>query len=882
MKLKFDANQTYQKEAIQSVIGLFEGQPKSDGFLEYALQEENSLNLIAGIANNCLLSEAQLLKNLQTVQSANNIKQSEKLEGTHFSTEMETGTGKTYVYLRTIYELNKAYGFKKFVIVVPSVAIREGVLKNLEVTQDHFRLLYDNVPVRFSVYDSGKVSLLRGFATGNNIEILVINIDSFAKDENIINRINDRLTGQRPIEFIQATHPIVIVDEPQNMETDKRKAAIQSLKPLCTLRYSATHKYAYNLVYRLTPVKAYDEGLVKQIEVDSIVTQDSFNHAYISLENVAATKTKLSAKIIMDINTPQGVKRQLISVKTGDDLYRLSHERQVYRDGYHVEEIDAANECITFSNGSSLYKGQNQGGYTDDVMKVQIRKTVEEHLKKSKRLRGLGIKVLSLFFIDRVDNYRQYDGPGNPIKGKLAQWFEEVYLELTNTSAFRELKRDVHSVHNGYFSQDRKGVLKDTNGTTLDDNQTYELIMKDKEKLLNLDNPLQFIFSHSALREGWDNPNVFQICTLNESKSELKKRQEIGRGLRLPVNQDGERIFDKTINRLTVIANESYEDFARSLQQEIEEDCGVSFEGRIKNGQNKATVTYRKGFELDEKFKDIWNRIKHKTTYRVAYDTRKLIESASKAIKEMPSVGKPQIRSIKKRLIMDNSGIDGELIAEKIMSLESKEFNVPDILGYIQNRTELTRSTLFKILKQSGRLGDALSNPQLFIDFSIKAIQSVLSAMMIEGIRYSKIGNTEYKVQLFDDKDLQIYLDGAFHEVNNPSKTIYDNYIPLDSQVESKFAKDCEDSEQVEFYFKLPNWFKIPTPIGTYNPDWALIFKNEIRIYFVAETKDKLDLSQLRTEEQLKIKCGRQHFTQFEDVEYRHITRLSDLVEIDQ
>ena len=882
MKLKFDANQTYQKEAIQSVIGLFEGQPKSDGFLEYALQEENSLNLIAGIANNCLLSEAQLLKNLQTVQSANNIKQSEKLEGTHFSTEMETGTGKTYVYLRTIYELNKAYGFKKFVIVVPSVAIREGVLKNLEVTQDHFRLLYDNVPVRFSVYDSGKVSLLRGFATGNNIEILVINIDSFAKDENIINRINDRLTGQRPIEFIQATHPIVIVDEPQNMETDKRKAAIQSLKPLCTLRYSATHKYAYNLVYRLTPVKAYDEGLVKQIEVDSIVTQDSFNHAYISLENMAATKTKLSAKIIMDINTPQGVKRQLISVKTGDDLYRLSHERQVYRDGYHVEEIDAANECITFSNGSSLYKGQNQGGYTDDVMKVQIRKTVEEHLKKSKRLRGLGIKVLSLFFIDRVDNYRQYDGPGNPIKGKLAQWFEEVYLELTNTSAFRELKRDVHSVHNGYFSQDRKGVLKDTNGTTLDDNQTYELIMKDKEKLLNLDNPLQFIFSHSALREGWDNPNVFQICTLNESKSELKKRQEIGRGLRLPVNQDGERIFDKTINRLTVIANESYEDFARSLQQEIEEDCGVSFEGRIKNGQNKATVTYRKGFELDEKFKDIWNRIKHKTTYRVAYDTRKLIESASKAIKEMPSVGKPQIRSIKKRLIMDNSGIDGELIAEKIMSLESKEFNVPDILGYIQNRTELTRSTLFKILKQSGRLGDALSNPQLFIDFSIKAIQSVLSAMMIEGIRYSKIGNTEYKVQLFDDKDLQIYLDGAFHEVNNPSKTIYDNYIPLDSQVESKFAKDCEDSEQVEFYFKLPNWFKIPTPIGTYNPDWALIFKNKIRIYFVAETKDKLDLSQLRTEEQLKIKCGRQHFTQFEDVEYRHITRLSDLVEIDQ
>lgn len=882
MKLKFDANQPFQKEAIQSVIGLFEGQPKSDGAFEYTLYEKNSLNLIAGVANKCLLSEDQLLKNLQVIQSANNIAQSEKLEGLNFSTEMETGTGKTYVYLRTIYELNKTYGFKKFVIVVPSVAIREGVLKNLEITKEHFRTLYDNKPVHFSVYDSGKVSLLRGFATGNNIEILVINIDAFAKDENIINRTNDRLTGQRPIEFIQATNPIVIVDEPQNMETDKRKAAIQSLNPLCTLRYSATHKYAYNLVYRLTPVKAYDEGLVKQIEVDSIVTKNSFNHAYISLENVTATKTKLFGKITLDINTPQGVKRQSVSVKTGDDLYSLSHERQVYREGYLVEEIDAVNECITFSNGSSLYKGQNQGGYTDDVMKVQIRKTVEEHLKKSQRLRPLGIKVLSLFFIDRVANYRQYDGSGNPIKGKLAQWFEEVYLELTKSSTFQELKRDVHSVHNGYFSQDRKGVLKDTNGTTIDDNQTYELIMKDKEKLLNLDNPLQFIFSHSALREGWDNPNVFQICTLNESKSELKKRQEIGRGLRLAVNQEGERIFDKNINRLTVIANESYEDFAKSLQQEIEEDCGVSFEGRIKNGQNKATVTYRKGFELDDKFKDIWNRIKHKTTYRVAYDTPKLIESASKAIQEMPSVRKPQIRSIKKRLIVDDSGIDGELMTEKVMSLESNTFNVPDILGYIQNRTELTRSTLFEILKRSGRLGDALINPQLFIDLSIKAIQSVLNAMMIEGIRYSKIGNTEYAMKLFNAKELQIYLDSTFYEVQNSSKTIYENYIPLDSQVESEFARDCETSEQVEFYFKLPNWFKIPTPIGIYNPDWALIFKNEKRIYFVAETKGTLELSQLRSEEQLKIKCGQEHFKQFEDVEYRHISKLSDLVEVDQ
>ena len=884
MKLKFDANQTYQKEAIQSVVGLFEGQPKSDSSFEYVMNEPDTpiASNVAGIANKCFLSDEQILENLQSIQKSNELPQSESLDGLNFSAEMETGTGKTYVYLRTIYELNKTYGFKKFVIVVPSVAIREGVLKNLEVTHSHFQNLYDNTPVNFSVYDSGKVSSLRGFATGNTIEILVVNIDAFAKDENIINRANDKLTGQRPIEFIQATNPIVVVDEPQNMETDKRKTAIQNLNPLCTLRYSATHKYAYNLVYSLNPVKAYDEGLVKQIEVDSIVTENSFNDAYICLDSVTATKTKVSSKITLDINTPNGVKRKRITVKTGDDLFALSGERHAYQEGYLIEEIDAANECITLSNGNSLYKGQNQGGYSDDVMKVQIQKTIEEHLKKELKLRPQGIKVISLIFVDRVSNYRNYDAAGSPKHGKLALWFEEAYLELINTPKFKSLRQDVAHVHNGYFSADRKGIIKDTNGNTLADNQIYELIMKDKEKLLSLTNPLQFIFSHSALREGWDNPNVFQICTLNESKSEIKKRQEIGRGLRLPVNQNGERIFDKAINCLTVIANESYDDFAKSLQQEIEEDCGVSFEGRIKNRHKKVFASYRKGFELDDNFKDIWNRIKHKTTYRVSYDTNELINRASKAISEMPQVKRSHIRSIKKRLTIDTSGIDGQLTTEKVVTLDTNTLSIPDILGYIQNRTELTRSTLFNILKDSNRLGDALVNPQLFLDLSIKAIQSVLSTMMIDGIQYSKIGNTEYEMRLFNDEDLQVYLDGTFHEVSNTSKTIHENYIPLDSNVESDFAKDCENSEQVDFYFKLPNWFKIPTPIGKYNPDWALIFKNEKRVYFVAETKDKYDLTKLRTEEQLKIKCGKQHFDQLEDVEYRHITKLGDLVGADQ
>lgn len=873
MKLKFDPNQQYQLDAINAVVSVFEGQPKQDSAFEYSIEEKDSLLQIAGVANKLTLSEEQLLINLKDVQKMNGVPESSSLSGTHFSVEMETGTGKTYVYLRTIYELHETYGFKKFVIVVPSVAIREGVLKNLQITHDHFQNLFDKTPLNFSVYNSSKVSQLRGFATGNNIEVLVINIDSFAKDENIINKPNDKLTGQRPIEFIQFTNPIVIVDEPQNMETEKRKAAIQALNPLCTLRYSATHRDVYNLVYSLNPVKAYDLGLVKQIEVDSIVTEDGNNDAFVSLDTVKATKTKVTAKLTIDINNGNGVKKKAVSVSVGDDLFVLSNEREIYNSGYIIEEIDVANECLTFSNGKMLHVGESQGGLTDEVMKFQIRKTVEEHFKKENRLRQQGIKVLSLFFIDRVANYRTYDETGNPIQGKFAKWFEEIYAELSPEGS------TINQSHNGYFSQDKKGKLKDTNGVTQADDDTYKLIMQDKERLLSLDNPLRFIFSHSALREGWDNPNVFQICTLNESKSELKKRQEIGRGLRLAVNQEGERTYEKNINRLTVIANESYEDFAKSLQKEIEDDCGVSFEGRVKNKRDRAKIKYRKGFELDEAFKDIWSRLKHKTTYRVAYDSQELIEKASRSIKSLPVIKSPVIRSIKKQVTLDESGVDGNLLTEKAMVVDAKNFNIPDVLGYIQNRTELTRSTIFEILNESGRLGDVLVNPQLFLDLSVKAIKHDLYDLMINGIRYEKIGDSEYEMRLFEDSEMEIYLDSIFYKVNDKSKTIYDNYIPLDSGIESQFAKDCETSEQIEFYFKLPAWFKIPTPIGSYNPDWALIFKDEKKIYFVAETKHTKDLSKLRAEERLKIKCGERHFSVVDEVEYKHVTKLGDLVE---
>lgn len=883
MKLTFESNLNYQLDAIKSITDLFEGQPLDDSILEFNLKEEGTLNLINGISNNLILTEEQILTNLKSIQSNNEIKVSELLDGMHFSIEMETGTGKTYVYLRSIYELNKLYGFKKFVIVVPSIAIREGVLKNLEITHEHFQTLYDNVPVNFQVYDSTKVSTLRGFATTNNIEVLVINIDSFAKDENIINKPNDKLNGQKPVEFIQATHPIVIVDEPQNMETEKRIAAIENLKALCTLRYSATHRNQYNLTYSLNPVKAYDLGLVKQIEVDSIIEENAYNDAFVSVESITATKTKVTAKVSINSNENGGVKKKTLLVKVGDDLYKLSNEREIYSDGYIIEEIDAVNQCISISNGNILYKGDSQGGLTDEIMKFQIRKTIEEHLKKEKRLNKLGIKVLSLFFIDKVVNYRSYDIAGNTVKGKFAEWFEEIYQEYVSKPVFKELdKFPVEETHKGYFSQDNKGKVKDTSGETKADDDTYSLIMKDKEKLLGLDNSLRFIFSHSALRVGWDNPNVFQICTLNETKSDIKKRQEIGRGLRLAVDQSGKRTYDQNINRLTVIANEAYDDFAKALQKEIEEDCGIAFTGRIKNKGDRTPIKYRKGFEADPKFLEIWGKLNKKTTYRVDYKTDDLITLAVKAIKDLQEIKSPSIRSTKIGITMTDEGIGTNYVGEKVESYGDYFWKIPDVLGYIQSKTELTRSTIEEILSKSGRIADIIINPQLFLDLVTQSIKRTLYDLMIDGIKYQKIAGSEYEMALFEAQELEVYLNEFTFKVSDPSKTIYEEFIPLDSGVESQFAKDCETSDQIKFYFKLPNWFKIPTPIGNYNPDWALVFEDDKKIYFVAETKDtgtpQVDLSKLNGDEQIKIKCGKAHFNEFEDMEYKVVNKVGQLI----
>ena len=942
--LTFEPNLEHQSHAINAVVDIFRGQPSQldtgtslDNFaLAQPIDVAGSKTIISqhitsqAIANQRIISDEQVLDNIQAVQREHNITPSTTLYdddknlakyGLNASIEMETGTGKTYVYLRSIYELYQTYGMRKFVIVVPSVAIREGVMKSIEMTKAHFAALYDNTRVDPRVYDSKNLNKLRDFATSHNVQILVMNIDAFAKDENIINQVRER--GVAPIEYIQATHPIVIVDEPQNMETDKRLNAIASLNPLITLRYSATHKYSRHLLYNLNPVKAYDAGLVKQIEVDSVMSDDTFNEAYVELLDITAKKTKITAKVSVYANVKGVVKKKTISISDNDDLYKKT-ERESYANGYIVSGINAVDGYIEFDNGVIIYQGQQTGGMTDSVMRYQIERTIEAHLDKQRKLLPQGIKVLSLLFIDRVDNYLVNQTDGYMRSGKFAQWFEEIYQTLLDKPKYRDLKQQlaihyqagISEIHNGYFSVDKKGRAKDTSGTTKGDDDTYSLIMRDKEKLLNLNNPLQFIFSHSALREGWDNPNVFQICTLNETKSTLKKRQEIGRGLRLCVGADGHRVYDKHINILTVVANESYDDFAKSLQNEIQDDCGVSFAGRVKNQVDKQVVHYRKGFMLDDNFKALWDKIKQKTQYQVRFGADELITTVIELIADMPEIVAPQIQANKVRLTMSDEGVDSHLLAVNSQrqhyttdnsdnscnagtdtethqsTVNQPVWQLPDILAYLARHTKLTRVTLIEILRQSGRINEMLINPQVFLERLIAIIKQAQTDLMVKGIEYQKNGQiyAQQLLQRLEAQPADVYASDFHFDVTDTDKTIFDNLIPLDSNTEHQFAMDCESMESVRFYFKLPNWFKINTPLGSYNPDWAIIKEDDeevSQLYFVAETKNTggksaaghaVDIAKLPLPQQQKIRCGKAHFKALDnDLSFKVVEKVAQL-----
>ncbi|MCW5829129.1 MAG: DEAD/DEAH box helicase family protein [Deltaproteobacteria bacterium] len=976
MKLQFDPNQPYQRDAVAAVVDIFKGQPPEK--LDYAVVFQTfdtpmfsgRINTDLGVGNRLTLTDDQLRQNVRSVQERNEVEipdPAQPLEHwqvpspdgqttrscNHYSVEMETGTGKTYVYLRTILELSKHYGFKKFIIVVPSVAIREGVLKNLEITKEHFRALYNNVELEHFVYDAKTVSKLRQFASSNTIQILIINIDAFRKNftgteaeqkSNVIYKENDKLSGRQPIEFVQATNPIVIIDEPQSVDsTEKSQEAIKALNPLCTLRYSATHRNPYNLVYRLDPVRAFEQKLVKQIVVASASSDGGANDAFVRVEKIDY-KTGIKAKLRIHVQGAEGPKEKVVTVQHRADLHFLSKERASYQDGFSVAEISAepGNEFVRFNNGRVLKLGEEIGGPRDDVWRAQIKHTVKRHLEKELQIRGRGIKVLSLFFIDRVANYRDYDEGGQPKQGKFAEAFEAELAELAKDSRYRELdwlKLPIGSLHNGYFAQDKKGVLKDTRGDTQADDDAYNLIMKDKERLLSLDEPLRFIFSHSALREGWDNPNVFQICTLNETRSAMKKRQEIGRGLRLPVDQSGQRVFDESVNKLYVMANESYEDFARALQNEYEEDCGVTFgkvpltalakltrvvgeeekpvgrevaealraslvsqgmldannriqpkfdpkrpgfklelppehadlvpavtellsgyqiERHISREKNEGQNRLRKDVQASPEFLALWERIKPRTTYRVEFETPKLIQKAVDAIKQMEKIEKPVVSVVTGQLAVQKGGVGTRALSVSEEQASYGSGAVPDLLGYLQNETELTRSTLVEILKVSGRLAEFFNNPQRFMDEVAKYLKHELHRMIVDGIKYEKIpgpGNdSEWEMLKIFEQELIDYLTAQ-----QVKKSVHE-YVVYDSEIEREFARKLDEREDIKLFIKLPRKFVIDTPVGTYNPDWAIVKHNDQTIYMVRETKGTRNFMKLRTSEADKVRCGQKHF----------------------
>lgn len=852
MRIQLDPDQDYQLDAVNAVADLFEGQTTGGG-----LDNSTWLTAMTGLeftdlalGNTLHLTSEAIADNLKRIQARNGVDASATGEPI-FTVEMETGTGKTYVYLRTIFELHERYGWKKFIIVVPSVAIREGVLKSIELMREHFKDLYGNVPFDTWMYDSAQASRLRSFATSNALQILILNIQAFdKKDINVIHQESDRMSGYRPLEFIQSSRPILILDEPQNMVSEKRKDAIASLNPLFEVRYSATHKEIVNLVYRLDPVQAYDLGLVKRIEVSSVLEEPDFNRPYIRLKRI--TEKPITAVLEMDVEAKTGPARRDVRIKqAGTDLFEVSGHREQYRD-WIVAEIDLGNERIQFSNGVVLRKGEATGAEQDAVMRAQVRETIKRHFEKERAVSKLPeserMKVLSLFFIDRVANYAPEDG-------KIRKWFIEEYESVS--TQYRELQPlPVDVVHGGYFSQDKSGP-KDTRGNSKADDETYELIMRDKERLLSLAEPLRYIFSHSALREGWDNPNVFQICTLNETRSELKKRQEIGRGLRLPVRSNGTRCFENNLNILTVVANEHYDDFAKALQQELKEDCGVDFEDRVKNARSKRTVQLKKGWSADPYFLELWERIRTRTRYNVRFDTHELIRRAAEEIAEQCKVTKPQL--VVKRAGIAITTEDGVQTHETSVAAAQRRVDekpgIQDMLSYLQGTTGLTRHSLAQILISSGKLADASTNPQQFLTQAADCIKRVLTEFLVKGIEYMVIAGCSYEQRIFEDPEIIAYTERLL----KVEKSIYED-IEWESQTEREFAEALDKREDIKLFIKLPRSFIVETPLGTYNPDWAIVWADDARLYLIRETKASLRPESLRPGEAGRINCGRKHF----------------------
>jgi type III restriction enzyme len=1008
MKLHFEPNLDYQLQAIEAVCGLFHGQETCR--TEFTVTRDSASGQMAlfendlGIGNRLTLLDDELLANLHAIQLRHGLPPSASLDSGDFTVEMETGTGKTYVYLRTVFELNKRYGFTKFVIVVPSVAIKEGVYHTIETAAEHLKALYAGAPFDFFLYDSAKLGQVRNFATSPQIQIMVMTVGAInkfgdeqaaqteeadeaarrEKSKNVMYRPSEKTGGEKPIDLIRATRPILIVDEPQSVEgglDGKGKKAMERMNPLCNLRYSATPKEAHHMVFQLDAVDAYERKLVKQIEVAAASVEGGHNKAYVKLLSVKNLRGVITAKVELDTQAAHGVARKEVTVQDGDNL-EMTTGRAVYADcrvgEIRVTKGDEFLELRYPGGEHYLRAGQAYGDVEPlAVQRQMIHRTIKEHLDKEIRLAPQGIKVLSLFFIDAVEKYRQYDADGNPVKGDYARIFEEEYRRLAKHPDYQVLFKEVdlttaaEDVHNGYFSIDKKKVgtktvevFKDTKGTTQADDDTYSLIMRDKEKLLSFETPLKFIFSHSALREGWDNPNVFQICALREMGSEQQRRQTIGRGLRLCVNQQGERLRGFEINTLTVIATESYEQFAENLHKEFADETGTRFGivethqfagisttgtdgqsmslgfdqstilwehlktaglvdskgkvqdalrtalkngtltlpepfaaqlpqvkeilcklcGRleIKNADERKQVRTRQAVLQGADFKALWDRIKHKTTYRVMFDNEALLTTCIKSLADGPPIAKTRLQWRKADLSIGRAGVETtETATSAPVTLDEGDIELPDILTDLQDKTSLTRRSIHRILVDSGRLDDFKRNPQQFIELAAEIINRSKRMALVDGIKYQRIGAEEYYAQQFFET---AELTGYLKTMIDANKSVHEQVI-YQSDTERTFAEQLEKNEAIKVYAKLPGWFKVPTPLGPYNPDWAVLVDKDgaERLYFVVETKSSLFTDDLRDKESAKIKCGEAHFAELGThnapaAQFLKATNLNDLL----
>lgn len=972
MRFQFDPHQPYQASAIEAVTDLFDGQPADADQLETTFRQlsaelalldqgevsgQVSMDIapeIGAVGNNLVLDEDTILANLQRVQDRNGLESAQTLtDGLQFDVEMETGTGKTYVYLRTAFELAKRYRFTKFIILVPSVAIREGVKTSIDLMREHFRHLYPEINMNASVYAGERAEEVRDFASMTSLQFLVMTIDSLRGDKNtrIMHQNRDKLAGLRPLDYLRATRPIVIMDEPQNMESKLSQSAVADLDPLCTLRYSATHRKTRNVVYRLDPLDAHQLGLVKTIVVADAQELGGTAKPYVKLLGVSRDPFKASLKLMCRKKDGSYAKRT-VSASQGDDLERLSGGNPAYEGNWRVSEISAEPERIELSNHGYLSVRDELGSNQDAVFREMIRETIREHIRKELQVHAKGIKVLSLFFIDKVASYLG-DGINNlDANGDFAVWFDELYAEelARQPEARAIMPATALEARSGYFAQMKKSgkgksavmTFKDSSGKTKADDDAYELIMRDKARLLSMDEPVRFVFSHSALSEGWDNPNVFQICMLRDMASETERRQTIGRGLRLPVNQAGQRISDAGLAQLTVVANESYQAFASALQNEyqkagvaigfvrkqefsrlpimvdgketvlgakhsakiwdhlhrsgfindqgevqgswVPEQVGftINLPGQyaeyeddvinIVNACKMETIIKRKRKRVTRKlnkelyaapgFEEFWDKITQRTTYRVNFERQALVDACVNRIKTAPEIEPIRIQVTRTKMTMTRGGTKGSTLGLRGVNLTGS-YPLPDIVAQLQEATSLTRKTIIDILIASGRLGEFLDNPNDFIKMASTCIQEELAHVVVEGIQYEKIGGSIYELRELQEDGLEEkdrFLD-QLYQVANTEKTDF-NYVVYDSEVERQFAEYLDGREDIRLFMKLPDKFRIPTPVGDYNPDWAIIKTEEgqDRLYLIRETKSSLNPTKRRPGENAKINAAIKHF----------------------